>query len=371
MNRSELEQIVAQFDFGGRLAHADRCDNGHINDTYILAIARADGNTRRYILQRINHHVFKSPEAVMRNIRLVTQHLRAKVIQAGGDPEREIINLIPTVNGEYLYKSADGDYWRAYLFVEGAQTYEAVVEPTHFRSAGEAFGRFQSLLSDFPADTLTETIPHFHDTPSRLEELIRAVRRDEANRVHNVLDDIRFAEARAAETSVVVDLLQQNKIPMRVIHNDTKLNNVLIDDKTGKGVCVLDLDTVMPGSTLYDFGDAIRFGASTAAEDERDLSRVSVDLELYRQFTRGYLAHAHDFLTDRELKLLPFSAKLITMELGMRFLSDHLNGDVYFRIHRQGHNLDRARAQFRLAHEMERKMDAMQEIVEQEYTVIA
>ena len=199
---------------------------------------------------------------------------------------------------------------------------------------------------------------------------MEAVRLDKANRAHDARDAIRFAEERAQEASVVVDLLESNQIPLRVTHNDTKLNNVLIDDVTGKGVCVLDLDTVMPGSTLYDFGDAIRFGASTAAEDERDLSRVQLDLELYRQFTRGYLVGAHTFLTTQEIELLPFSAKLITYELGMRFLTDHLNGDVYFRIHRPNHNLDRARAQFQLALDMEQRMDEMQKIVEQEYALI-
>lgn len=370
MKRAELEQIVAHFDFRGRFLRADRCDNGHINDTYIIVIEQPDGSTRRYILQRINHNVFKSPEDVMRNIRLVTQHLRSKVVQSGGDPEREIINLIPTTEGAYLYKHTRGDFWRAYLFVEGAQTYEAVEEPTHFRSAGEAFGRFQSRLSDFPADTLTETIPKFHDTPSRFADLMKAVELDAANRANEVRKDILFAEERAADASIVVNLLKDEEIPLRVIHNDTKLNNVLIDDATGKGICVLDLDTVMPGSTLYDFGDAIRFGASSAAEDERDLSKVAIDLELYRQFTRGYLSCARDFLTPRELELLPFSAKLITFELGMRFLTDHLNGDSYFRIHRPGHNLDRARAQFRLALDMEQKLDQMHSIVEQEYNCI-
>ncbi len=371
MNHFELKQIAAQFEFGGPLVDARPCNNGHINDTYILIIQSAGGGTRRYILQRINHHVFKSPEAVMRNIQLVTEHLRHKVVQADGDPAREVVNLVPTVDGGYLYKSPRGEYWRAYLFVEGAKTYEAVQNPKHFCSAGEAFGHFQSLLSDFPAGTLTETIPKFHDTPSRFVNLMEAARQDRANRSHDARDDIRFAEERAADTAVIVELLEQDQLPTRVTHNDTKLNNVMIDDVTGKGVCVLDLDTVMPGSTLYDFGDAIRFGASATAEDERDLSLVRIDLELYRQFARGYLSHAGDFLTTREIELLPFSAKLITLELGMRFLSDHLNGDVYFRIHRPGHNLDRARAQFRLAFDMEQRMDEMREILEQESSVVA
>jgi len=363
---NEVKEIASQFRFQGAYIGAERCDNGHINDTFIVATSDPRGEIRRYVLQRINGHVFRSPEDVMNNIQLVTEHLRRKVIESGGDPEREIVNLVATHDDTFLYKSSAGDYWRSYLFVEGARTYDSVEDPRHFMGAGEAFGRFQSLLSDFPADTLVETIPKFHDTPSRLQDLIKAVEKDAVNRAKDVQGDIAFALERTDDTSVVVDLLEQGEIPLRVTHNDTKLNNVLIDDVTGQGICVLDLDTVMPGSTLYDFGDAIRFGASAAAEDERDLNKVRIDLELYRQFTRGYLSSAHDFLTDRELELLPFSAKLIALELGMRFLTDHLNGDVYFRIHRPNHNLDRARAQFRLAATIEQDMEQMLRIVEEE-----
>jgi len=366
-----LEQIVAQFDFCGRFVRADRCDTGHINDTYIVVTASPEGRSRRYILQRINHYVFKSPQDVMRNIQRVTEHLREKVLQVGGDPEREILNLVPTRDGTLLYTSDSGEYWRAYLYVEGAQSYEAVEEPSHFHSAGEAFGRFQSLLSDFPAETLIETIPKFHDTPSRFADLLHAVELDQVNRAGEARAEIEFVQRRGEETPVIVDLLEQRQLPLRVTHNDTKLNNVLIDDATNKGICVLDLDTVMPGSSLYDFGDAIRFGASAAAEDEQDLSKVWLDLDLYRHFTRGYFTYAREFLTPKEVQLLPFSAKLITLEIGMRFLTDHLNGDVYFRIHRPGHNLDRARAQFRLALDMERKVDEMHAIVEQELKHIA
>jgi len=363
----QVETIASHFKFRGRFAGAVRCDNGHINDTYIVTTALPGGGSRRYVLQRINHQVFRSPEDVMANIRRVTAHLRKKVIERGGDPEREIVNLVPTVDGSDLYVTGNGEYWRAYLYVEGARTYESVEEPKHFCGAGEAFGRFQSLLSDFPAETLVETIPHFHDTPARFAALMEAVETDACNRAKDVREEIAFAKSREADASVVVNLLESGEIPLRVTHNDTKLNNVLIDDVTGEGICVLDLDTVMPGSTLYDFGDAIRFGASAAAEDERDLSKVRIDLELYRQFTRGYLRAARDFLTKRELELLPFSAKLLSYELGMRFLTDYLNGDVYFRIHRPGHNLDRARAQFRLAQDIEENLDRMLEIVAEEY----
>lgn len=370
MNDPQLERIAARFALCGQFAGARRCNNGHINDTYIVTTATPQGR-RRYILQRINHNVFKSPQDVMSNIQRITEHLRRKVIEEGGDPEREVVNLIPTREGGYLYHSEADGYWRAYLFVEGARTYETVENPAHFCSAGEAFGRFQSLLSDFPADSLIETIPKFHDTPSRYAALMEAVDRDAVNRAKQVQKEIEFAEARAHETGIITELLAREAIPLRVTHNDTKLNNVLIDDQTGRGICVLDLDTVMPGTTLYDFGDAIRYGASSAAEDEPDLSKIWLDLELYRQFTRGYLTSARSFLTPKEIELLPFSAKLLAYELGMRFLTDYLNGDVYFRTHRPDHNLDRARAQFQLARDIETKMDAMHAIVAEEYNRLA
>ncbi|MFB0534017.1 MAG: phosphotransferase enzyme family protein, partial [Anaerolineae bacterium] len=336
---------------------------GHINDTYVARFRKGDGAVRRYILQRINHNVFKSPEELMHNIEKVTTHLRKKIIAAGGDPERETLNLIPTVGEETFYRTPDGNYWRAYAFIEGAQTYEVVENLDHVYNASKAFGQFQRLLSDFPAGQLHETIPDFHHTRKRFEAFVEAVERDVKDRAQSVRAEIEFVEKRAQDTSVLVDLLERGELPERVTHNDTKFNNVMIDDKTGEGVCVIDLDTVMPGLSLYDFGDSVRSGANPAAEDERDLSKVCIDLEIFDCFVRGYMDAARDFLTSTEVDYLPFSAKLMTFECGMRFLADHLNGDVYFRIHRENHNLDRCRTQFKMIEDMEAKFDQMASIV--------
>lgn len=363
MNSYDWKSIASRFQFQGRLADIEICTFGHINDTYIIT-TEVDNATppRRYVLQRINHHVFQNPAQVMENMEAVTRHLRAKVIAAGGEPQREALTLVPTDAGGTWIQTPDGDFWRACLFIEGAKTYDEAT-PELFHNAGRAFGQFLRLLDDFPAETLHETIPQFHDTRKRYNDLMQAVEKDAAGRVAQVQADIDFAQVRQADASVVVDLIAQGAIPLRVTHNDTKLNNVMIDDVTGEAICVLDLDTVMPGSALYDFGDAVRFGASTGAEDETDLSKVGIDLDLFREFTTGYLATAGAFLTPMELEYLAFSAKLITFELGMRFLTDHLNGDVYFKIHRPNHNLERARAQFKLVDDMEAKMEQMRAIV--------
>lgn len=366
MQQVDWEELAGRFQFNGRLVDVKPITLGHINDTYAVTMDQPDGQRRRYILQRINHTVFQNPPQVMQNIEAVTEHIRAKVIAAGGDPERETVNLVLTQDGQSYLHTEDGNYWRATQFIEGARTYDEATGPL-FYNAGKAFGQFMRLLDDFPADSLHETIPQFHDTRKRYNDLMEAVENDAAGRAAQVQAEIDFAKAREADASVVVDLIAAGKIPLRVTHNDTKLNNVMICDTTGEAICVVDLDTVMPGSALYDFGDAVRFGASTAAEDETDLSKVGIDLELFRQFTEGYLAAAGDVLTGTELDLLAFSAKLITYELGMRFLTDYLNGDVYFKIHRPDHNLERARAQFRLVEDMEAKMEQMQAIVREAY----
>lgn len=362
MQSYDWRAIASQFQLSGRAVNMEICTFGHINDTYIVTTETRSGDIRRYVLQRINHQVFQNPAQVMENMAAVTQHLRAKVTAAGGNPEREALTLVPTVDGRTWIQTPDGDYWRAFLYIEGARTYNEAT-PQLFYNTGKAFGEFMRLLDDFPAETLYETIPQFHDTRKRYNDLMQAVEKDAAGRVADVQAEIQFAQKRKVEASLVVDLIADGKIPLRVTHNDTKLNNVMIDNETGEAVCVLDLDTVMPGSALYDFGDAVRFGASTAAEDETDLSKVGIDLDLFREFTNGYLSAAGEFLTPTELEYLAFSAKLITYELGMRFLTDHLNGDVYFRIHRPNHNLDRARSQFKLVEDMEAKMDQMTAVV--------
>jgi Ser/Thr protein kinase RdoA (MazF antagonist) len=359
-----FRSIVAQFMFEGEFLDVRRCGIGHINGTYAARFRKPDGSVDRYILQRINHGVFKHPEELMHNIEKVTVHLRQKIIAAGGDTQRETLNLIPTVDGQSFYRTAEGNYWRGYVFIEGARTYPAVEHPDHFHHAGRAFGRFLELVSDLPPEQLYETIPDFHHTRRRFEALVQSVERDVKNRARLVRAEIGFVERRAKKTSVLVDLLARGELSRRITHNDTKFNNVMIDDATGEGICVVDLDTVMPGLALYDFGDAIRSGANPATEDERDLARVSMDLDLYDRFARGYLETAHDFLTHTEVAYLPFSAWLMTLECGMRFLADYLDGDVYFGVHRPRHNLDRCRTQFKMVQDMEAKFDRMVRIVE-------
>ncbi len=355
--------VLEYFRFEGDFLDGAPYPFGHINDTYCVRFGTVGGGVCRYILQRINHHVFRDPERLMQNVEMVTAHLCKKVIAAGGDPQRETLNLVPTTDGRAFYKTEDGNYWRAYVFIDGAQTYETAQTPEHFYSAAKAFARFQQLLSDFPAGQLYETIPDFHHTPKRFAALVEALERDARGRARSVKTEIEFVEKRAADTSVLVDLLAQGQLPERVTHNDTKFNNVMIDDKTGEGVCVVDLDTVMPGLSLYDFGDAVRSAANSAAEDERDISRVWFDLDVFDRLACGYLGVARDFLTSTEVDYMPFAAWLMTFECGMRFLTDHLNGDVYFKIHRENHNLDRCRTQFKMVADMEKQMGQMEAII--------
>ncbi len=362
--KPDFSEIVKNFKFEGDFLDASLYGFGHIHDTYIVRFRKANGVVHRFVLQWINHYVFKNPEGVMQNIEGVTAHLRKKIITTGGDPERETLNLIPAVEEKTFYRAHDGNYWRAYVFIEDAQTYEVVKNLAHIYNAAKAFGKFQKLLSDFPAEQLYETIPDFHHTPKRFEAFVEAVDRDVKNRARSVKAEIEFVEKRVEDTSVLLDLLGQGRLPERVTHNDTKFNNVMIDDRTGEGICVIDLDTVMPGLSLYDFGDSVRTGAATAAEDERDLSKVGIGLDIFDRLVHGYLDTARDFLTSTEMDYLVFSTKLMTLECGMRFLTDHLQGDVYFKIHRENHNLDRCRAQFKMVKDIEEKFDQMVAIVD-------
>ena len=331
--------------------------NGHINTTYLV------GNPPEYILQRLNTDIFRDPDGVMENIFAVTAFLRKKIAAAGGNPDRETLTFLPTTDGRPYYRTPDGDCYRVYRFIGHALSLDSASTPEEFAESAHAFGRFQRMLADFPAERLHETIPHFHDTPKRLRDFRETVEKDPLGRAKDVQQEIRFVLDRAGEVGTVTDAIADGSVPLRVTHNDTKLNNVLLDETTHKGLCVIDLDTVMPGSMLYDYGDSLRFGASTAAEDERDLGRVHFDLDYFRTYTKAYLEELGDSITPRELELLPFSARLMTLECGMRFLADHIDGDHYFRIHREGHNLDRARTQLRLVAEMEQKDAEMSRIV--------
>lgn len=359
----DFNEIVHHFCFQGDFIEANPYGSGHINDTYAAVFGGKNGNMRRYILQKINHNVFKNPVNLMENIDSITKHLRKKIISAGGDPDRETLNIIPALSGESFYKTDEGDYWRGYIFIEDARTYDVVENGKHFYAAGKAFGRFQELLSDFPAYKLYETITDFHHTGKRYDTFIKSVERDSLNRAAGVSAEIEFVVKRSEDARILTNMLESKKIPLRVTHNDTKFNNVMIDDKSGVGICVIDLDTVMPGSALYDFGDSIRSGANPAAEDERDLTKVWMELSLYEKFTQGFLKSAGSFLTPAELENLPFGAKLMTLECGIRFLTDYLNGDVYFKVHRQEQNLERARTQFKMVADMEEKWERMHHIV--------
>ena len=362
--KPDFAEIAKHFCFCGSLHRVEPLRSGHINDSYAAWFQGPGAEPHRYLLQRINHHVFRSPERLMQNIEQVSEHIRNKVLTSGGDPDREALTLVRTTDGGVLHRAPGNEYWRAALFVEGAQTYDKARDLDQVYHAARAFGQFQRMVIDFPAEQLHETIPNFHHTPKRFEAFIQAVQRDARNRVGSVQSEIEFVEQRATETSILVDGLEAGLLPQRVTHNDTKFNNVMIDDATGEGVCVIDLDTVMPGLSLYDFGDAVRSGANNAAEDERDLSLVTIDLEIFEHLVAGYLDAAGEFLTAAEIDHLPFSAKLMTLECGMRFLTDHLDGDRYFRIHRPGHNLDRCRTQFKLVRDLEANLEALEAIVE-------
>ncbi|MBQ2735749.1 MAG: aminoglycoside phosphotransferase family protein [Clostridia bacterium] len=352
--QNDLREILRHFDVE---MDSTPYGNGHINDTYLVQ------TKPRTILQRINTDIFKKPDEVMANIEAVTSFLREKIAKDGGDPSRETLRLIPTREGKPYFAAADGSAYRLYHFIEHTKSFERAESPSMFAAAAHAFGKFQRMLSDFPADTLYEVIPKFHDTSDRLRQFREAVERDVKGRAASVRKEIDFVLSYADRVSIVTDAIADGSVPLRVTHNDTKLNNVMLDEETHEGVCVIDLDTVMPGSLLYDFGDALRFGASTGAEDETDLSKISFDLTYFEAFTEAFLEEMGGDMTPRERELLPFSAQLLTLECGMRFLTDYLNGDTYFRIHREHHNLDRTRTQLKLVADIEAKMSAMAAIV--------
>ena len=365
-----LEEIIKNFNIDGEYIGYYLSNDGHINNTFVLEFDDGLGKIKSYLLQLINTNVFKNPDELMENIVGVTEHLRKIVVDNGGDPERECLNVYFTSDGKPYYRDADGNCWRCYNFITDAHSCQSIDDPETFANAARAFGKFQCLLADYPSETLHETIPNFHNTLSRFADFEKAVSDNIAGRADSVRDEIDFVLARRNDAGVLVKLLEKGKLPLRVTHNDTKLNNVMFDNETDEGICVIDLDTVMPGLSLYDFGDSIRFGANTAAEDEKDLSKVSLSLPLYREYTAGYLSTAGQSLTPTEVEYLPFSAKLMTFECGMRFLTDYLNGDTYFRIAYDDHNLDRCRTQFRLVEDMERKMEDMKAITQEIYSRI-
>jgi hypothetical protein len=359
-----IEDISRQFQIYGEILHAEPCKIGHINETFAATYAQA-GTRVRYIHQKINQNVFKDPESLMNNLTRVTTHIRNKLSRRGErDVTRKALILVPARDGRPFHRNGDGDYWRTFFFVEGAQTFEAVQTTAQAFQAGCAFGNFQSLLVDLPGERLVETIPGFHNTRKRFDHFQKAAGEDHCNRAQSASAEIDFALRHEGIVDVLLNALASGQIPERITHNDTKFNNVMLDNATGSQICVLDLDTVMPGLVLYDFGDMVRTTTSSTLEDEKDLSRIQMQMPMFEALTRGYLEAAGEFLTPAEKALLAFSGKLITFTIGLRFLTDYLAGDKYFRVHRPGHNLDRCRTQFKLMESIEQQEEAMQNLID-------
>lgn len=353
-----MNTIIDNFECKGKIVSIEKYGSGHINATYHVKTTEDE-----YILQKVNTSVFKNMDQLVENVAGVTAYLADAITKLGGNPRRETLQVIHTKDGQNYYKGEDDFSYRMYYFITDASCYDTVEKPEDFYESAVAFGRFQYLLADYPAETLYETIPDFHHTAKRFEKFCRALKEDAFGRAASAQEEIAFVMNHAQDMPVLTDMLERGELPIRVTHNDTKLNNIMIDNNTGKGICILDLDTVMPGLSVNDFGDSIRFGANTAAEDETDLSKVSLDLKLYDVYVKGFLEGCKGILTENELKMLPMGAKMMTLECGMRFLTDYLEGDTYFKIHRENQNLDRARCQFALVADMERKWEEMAEIV--------
>lgn len=358
-----FNKIISEFSIDGNLISCERYGEGHINETY-LATVNCNGQIINYILQKINSKLFKNVPALMNNIKLVTEFNRQRIAQKGGNPDRESLSLVYTKDNNTFYHCAECDgYFRVYKFITDAIAYQVVEKPEHFYQSAVAFGEFANLLSEFDATKLYEVLPNFHNTVKRFNDFEKSLKEDKFDRAKNIPEEIKFVLERKNYCSRIVDLLSSGQMPTKVTHNDTKLNNVMLDNKTGKPVAVIDLDTIMPGSICYDFGDSIRFGCNPASEDEKDLNKVNFDINLFEQYVKGYLSALNDSITKIEKENLSFGAILMTYECGMRFLADYLDGDVYFHVKRDGHNLDRARTQFKLIKDMENCYNKMQEIV--------
>ena len=361
----KIEEALQAFALDGAVKAYERYGSGHINDTFRVTCEK-DGKEIHYILQRMNTEVFKDPVSLMKNIIGVTSFMRKKIIEQGGDPERETLNLVPTKDGKLYFVDSINGYWRVYLFIEDTACYDLVEKPEDFYNSGKAFDHFQRLLSEYPAKELTETIQNFHNTPVRFETFQKAVEEDICGRRKDVEKEIQFVRDRAGEMGKAMDMLAEGRLPLRVTHNDTKLNNIMFDKKSGDALCIIDLDTIMSGLSIFDFGDSIRFGANTGAEDEPDLSKVSMSLELFELYTKGFLEGCQGSLTKEEVDMLPMGAKLMTLECGMCFLTDYLQGDVYFHTTYAEHNLVRCHTQFEMVADMERKWAQMEEIVKRQ-----
>ena len=361
-NDTILSEALIAWDYPATLVGAVRYGQGHINDTFCVLCQPQEGDAVRFILQGLSSAAFPHPEELMENFVGITSYLREKVIAMGGDPMRETLSLVKTREGKDFYTDSNGKVWRLTPFIEGTDCFQRAT-PELFEASARAFGRFQRMLAGYPAETLHEPIVNFHNTEDRLAKFEAALKADKLDRAKDVLPEIQFVLDRRADCSVALDALRSGKLPLRVTHNDTKLNNILVDRATGEGICVIDLDTTMPGLSINDFGDSIRFGANHSAEDEKDLTKVNFDIDLYEVYTRGFIEGAAGGLTSAELEYLPWGARLMTLECGIRFLTDYLDGDHYFRIHYPEQNLDRCRTQFKLVSDMEEQFEQMHAVV--------
>ncbi len=357
-----LAKVLDAYDFPATLLGAVRYGQGHINDTFCVLCQPQEGDCIRYILQGLSSAAFPRPEELMENFIGITSYLRDKVIAAGGDPLRETLSVVKTREGKDYYTDSTGKVWRLMPFVEDTDCFQSAT-PELFEASARTFGRFQYMLQGYPAETLHETIVNFHNTEDRFRKFLVALAADKLGRAKDIQPEVQFVLDREADCSVALQALREGKLPLRVTHNDTKLNNILIDRETREGICVIDLDTTMPGLSMNDFGDSIRFGANHSAEDEKDLSKVNFDIELYEVYTRGFLEGAQGSLTPTELEYLPWGARLMTLECGIRFLTDYLDGDNYFHIRYPEQNLDRTRTQFKLVKDMEEQFGAMAAVV--------
>ena len=361
-NCEYLHEVFSAYTLPETFVGATRYGYGHINDTFCLICQPREGDGVRFILQRLSRAAFPQTEQVMDNFYGITECLRKQIAAEGGDPNRETLSVVKTNDGKPYYTDSNGGLWRLMPFVEGTFSCQSAT-PELFEASARAFGKFQKRLQDYPAHTLYETIPHFHDTEDRYKKFEAALAADKMGRSAEVQAEVEFVKARKADCSVALQALREGKLPLRVTHNDTKLNNVLFDKTTGEGICVIDLDTTMPGLSINDFGDSIRFGANHSAEDEKDLSKVNFDIDLFEAYTRGFLQGAGGGLTEAELDYLPWGARLMTLECGIRFLTDYLDGDNYFHTSYEGQNLDRCRTQFKLVQDMEQQFDDMAAVV--------
>ncbi len=354
---NQIKEVISNFKFEGELINLTPINEGLINTTI-----KADFSKKSYIIQKINTNVFKNPDELMSNISAVTEFLADKIIKSGENPDRQTLKFLKTVNGELFCKDSSGDSWRSYEYIDNCYTLNGKCSNEEIYEAAKGFGRFQYYLKDFKGETLFETIKDFHFTPQRYQNLLNAAEKDIAGRAAGVKKELDYLLALKDESSIVTDLLKSGEIPLRVTHNDTKLNNVLFDSDSKKAICVIDLDTIMPGSALYDFGDGVRTSASTTAEDDPDFTKMGIDEDIYSAYVSGFLDGTAGSLTEKEIELLPFSVKLLTAEVAMRFLTDYLEGDTYFKITHPEHNLERTRAQIQLCKDIDAKMENLRKI---------